>query len=62
MDKEEIKRRFNRRIDEDDKFAGNVKTALDTEDTVWLLRLIREVIGVIIEIVGPIWEWITGLF
>jgi hypothetical protein len=44
VDKEEIKRRINRRIDNDDQYAANISAALDAGDEAWLLILIREVI------------------
>lgn len=57
-----MKRRVNKRIDDDDKFAANVGIALDTQDDAWLARLIGEVIGVIIVVGSAIWDWITELF
>ena len=62
MDKDEIKRRINRRIDADDRFAENVKSALDVEDEAWLLSLIAEVIGFIIDVGSSIWEWVVDQF
>jgi hypothetical protein len=62
MDKDEIKRRINRRIEEDDDFAAEVEAALDAEDDAWLFSLILEVIGVIIEIGSSIWNWVKRQF
>jgi hypothetical protein len=62
MDKNEIKRRVFRRIDEDDQFAGNVEAALDAGDDAWLLALIIDVVGVIIEIGSSIWNWLRQQF
>ncbi|MBE9007118.1 hypothetical protein IQ259_19110 [Fortiea sp. LEGE XX443] len=61
MDKNEIKRRIAQRIDADDRFAGQVKTALDANDTAWLIQLIYEVIGIVIQIGSDIWNWLCSL-
>jgi hypothetical protein len=62
MDKNDIKRRVFRRIDEDDQFADNVEAALDAGDDAWLLALIIDVVGAIIEIGSSIWNWLRQQF
>lgn len=62
MDKDEIKRRINQRIDVDDTYATNLQAALDANDEAWLLALIVEVIGIVIEIGTSIWNWIKRQF
>lgn len=62
VDKEEIKRRIIRRIDNDDQYAANISKALNAGDEAWLLTLIIEVIGVIIEIGSSIFNWIKRQF
>jgi hypothetical protein len=59
MNKEEIKRRLNRRIDQDDTFASNISNALDANDESWLEELIAEVIGIVIQVVlSEILNWL----
>jgi hypothetical protein len=61
MDTNEIKRRINQRIDTDSKFAGQMKTALDANDSAWLIQLIRDVIGIAIQVGSDIWYWLRSL-
>ncbi|MBD2297050.1 hypothetical protein [Nostoc sp. FACHB-190] len=61
MDKEELKRKINTRIDTDNGFAENLRDALDANDTAWLIKLIYEVIGIVIQIGSDIWNWLRSL-
>ncbi len=63
MDKDEIKRRLNKRIDEDNAFANQMSQALDAKNNDWLLRLIQKVICVIFdEISSDILNWLSNKF
>lgn len=62
MDKEEIKRRLNKRIDEDDQLASDVGEAISTGNDSWLSDLIFQVIGIVVAIGSAIWNWLTGNF
>ena len=59
MNKEELKRRINRRIDEDEEYAEDFEMALDMANEAWLLELIADVIGYLIE---ATWSWLQCLF
>lgn len=59
MNKEELKRRINRRIDEDEEYAEDFEMALDMANEAWLLELIADVIGYLIE---ATWSWLQSLF
>lgn len=60
--KEEIKRRLCQRLDEDEEFLGKIGEAVNKQDDEFLLLLIKEVIGQVIEISSSIWKWFKRLF
>ena len=60
--KEEIKRRLCERLDEDEEFLGKIGEAVNKQDDEFLLLLIKEVIGQVIEISSSIWKWFKRLF
>jgi hypothetical protein len=62
VNKEEIKRRLNRRIDEDDNYAKQVQKALETQNDYLLALLINEVVDFVIEVGTAIWDWIRRQF
>ncbi|NEO83551.1 MAG: hypothetical protein F6J87_04715 [Spirulina sp. SIO3F2] len=62
MNKEDIKRRVLDRIDRDDSYAAQVQNALDMEDDIFLMELILDVIGIVIDIGTSVWNWLKQTF
>ena len=62
MDKDEIKRRINARIDLDGNFADQVGSALEAGAWEIIAQLIADAIGFVIEIASDIWEWLKRQF
>jgi len=62
MNKHEVLRRIERKMDEDDNFARDIANAVEAENDYWLMELIGNIIGVVIEIASDIWDWISDFF
>jgi len=58
INKGEIKRRVNHRMDEDFGYKIQVNLAFHLKNEVWMSELVSEVVGFIIEIGSEILKWL----
>ncbi|EDN70873.1 hypothetical protein BGP_0918 [Beggiatoa sp. PS] len=47
---------------QDEVFARNLERAVETENDYWLMELIGNVIGVVVEFASDIWDWLRDIF
>jgi hypothetical protein len=58
VDREELKRKLNARIDADERFAQQTAQAIETNNTSWLDKLILTVVGAV---APQVLKWVKEL-